>query len=155
MKEKGIYEKIFSSNVYKERHSQYKKGKYISLKSNLEFFFDSSWEYIRMKQLDKDEKVVFWFKNEEFVTKYQVKNKVHDYIPDFFILYVDGSIIIEEIKNYEDEYSIAKKEAIQSFCKDNICTYKLLFKKDVLNTIEQKRLQKDFVKKYHGIDFYA
>ena len=45
-------------------NSKYKKGYYISMRDNNKKWFDSSYELSRMKQLDLDDNVMEWSKND-------------------------------------------------------------------------------------------
>ena len=71
---------------------------FYSKKNNEWFFADSTWEVIRMEQLENDDNVVFWEKSKDRIYYEDENNKSHYYIPDLKIINVDNTIIVEEIK---------------------------------------------------------
>ena len=109
----------------------YKTGYYISKLSGKSEFYASSYELIRMQQLD--ELGVTWTKRHKIAIPYRDDdNKQRHYIPDFLV----GGINIEEVKplksiqtNYENAYT--KIVAAKKFCKMNGYKFKIITEKEL------------------------
>lgn len=85
-------------------------GWYTSSKTGNQEYYSSSYELRRMEELDIDDSVVTWTKNHDFIVKYTLHDKVRAYKPDFYIEYVMGKLVIEEIKGFVPE------EDIEQYC---------------------------------------
>jgi hypothetical protein len=109
-----------------------KRGYYKNKKNNVEEYFHSSWEEILMIQLDEDPTVKNWTKKHNLVVKYKHNGILKSYLPDFYIEYIDGTIIIEEVKGYIEDIEIfkLKKKACEKFCSENKFKYKINFMKN-------------------------
>lgn len=70
------------------------KGYFQSTKSGKWFPAASSYEFLRMKQLDEDPLIAEWDRSVPTV----IYNGNKRYIPDFYTKYTDGSVVIEEVK---------------------------------------------------------
>lgn len=100
---------------------KYKHGKYKSKMSGKTESYDSSYELIRMKQLD--EMRLPWTKKHSIVIPYKSSNGVwKNYIPDFLI---NGNIVeeVKPLKCIESNFNNAKLKinAARKFCK--LCGY--------------------------------
>ena len=106
------------------------KGYYTSTKANEKFRFDSFAEMIRMILLDRDDSVISWTKRHGIRIKYKLDGEIKNYVPDFMIIKVDGTSVIEEVKGYENaKKKELKFDALRGYCADNgyissIVTYK-------------------------------
>ncbi len=114
---------------YKQTHGEYpfektmnkskrgKKGYYISTKTKIKEYYHSSWEMIRMQELDNDENVYFWTKKHKIcipLSTTPISKKW--YLPDFVIEFVDGIKIIEEVKGYvrdQELFDLKCRKAIE------------------------------------------
>lgn len=108
-------------------HGHHKKGYYISKITGNKERYDSSWELIKMKNLDKQK--VYWTKLHNIVIPYFIKGIKHHYVPDFLI----EDRIVEEIK--PKELALNQKIKLKSglkFCKYNNYIFKMIcFKNDL------------------------
>ena len=85
------------SNGTNTRTTYGKNGHYISTKTQIREFYNSSWELVSMQELDIDSTVVTWTK------KHKIHINIspgHRYIPDFLITYISGIVVLEEVKGY-------------------------------------------------------
>ena len=108
------YKKSF---VGKNFHNKYKKSKYRSEKNGkiTLVYYDSSWEYRRMKELDHDESIVSWSRCKDKIKWSEISGKTHYYNPDFDILYKNGERVVEEIKGYYNAEAQFKIEAAKDY----------------------------------------
>lgn len=101
------------------------KGTYVGEDRTKRVHFRSSWEFIRMCELDADKTVVSW--QSEFTSiPYVLESKKHRYVPDFHVQYVDGRHALEEVKPFElrnTPMNVAKREAALQYCLANGWTY--------------------------------
>lgn len=132
-------EKISKSNIRRLKdneetfaYNSCKKGYVLNETTNGNEFFHSSWEELRMEELNTNKKVKKWTKKHGISIEYLYNNNVHIYLPDFYIEYEDGEIIIEEVKGYienEDKF-LCKMRALKSYCKKNEIKFKINFFKN-------------------------
>lgn len=104
-----------------------KRGHYISLKTGIEEYFHSSWEHIRMMELDEDDDVVYWTKKHKICIKL---GKRRWYIPDFLIEYKNGKKVLEEVKGYvrnKELFNLQIQKANEYIESNNITEYKVNF----------------------------
>ncbi len=96
----------------------YCDGEYLSYKTKQLEFYDSSWELLRMVELDNDNDVKFWTKKHKIYVKYEFNGQVRRHIPDFYILKNDGIIFIEEIKGWvkDEEKLKCQISSIKEYC---------------------------------------
>lgn len=90
---------------------------------------DSTYEAIRIKQLEADPNVI----GIKRATRIPLGDGKH-YIPDIEIKYKDGSTVIEEIKpvyKLGDEKIIAKEKAAREFLKDSDVGYRIVSENDI------------------------
>ena len=97
-------------------------GNYISTKTMVEEWYQSSYELIRMQELDLDINVKNWTKKHKINIKLSEKTW---YIPDFLIELIDGSKILEEVKGYARDKDLFDKqiELANLYCKKNNMMY--------------------------------
>lgn len=96
----------------------YCDGEYLSYKTKQLEFYDSSWELLRMVELDNDNDVKFWTKKHKIYVKYEFNGQIRRHIPDFYILKNDGIIFIEEIKGWvkDEEKLKCQISSIKEYC---------------------------------------
>ena len=75
-------------------HKNFTTGYFHSSKSGKWFPAASSYEFLRMKQLDENPRVLAWDRNVPWIRYGQNRR----YVPDFFVTYTDGQIVVEEVK---------------------------------------------------------
>jgi hypothetical protein len=83
-----------------------KRGWYTSTKTNDEEYYHSSWEELKMKELDSNGDIIFWTKKHSHVIEYYDKNIKKRYLPDFLIN--DGKETMLEVKGYVSDVRIFK-----------------------------------------------
>jgi hypothetical protein len=104
-------------------------GEYFSYKTKQLEFYDSSWELLRMVELDDNEDVKFWTKKHKIYVEYEFNGRVSRHIPDFYIINNDGKILIEEIKGWSrgDDKLKSQIMAIKKYCNDRNIQYSINF----------------------------
>lgn len=116
------YKKGILNNKYKT-YTQGKCGNYISLKTNVNEWYHSSWELIRMIELDEDESVKYWTKKHKICIN--LGNKKY-YIPDFLIEFNNGTKLLEEVKGYvrnQELFELKNQKAKEYIKNNNIDNY--------------------------------
>lgn len=84
-------------------------GDYVSSKTELKEYFHSSWEFVRMKELDDDPTVLHWTKKHKILIPLgNINGKPRKYIPDFLITYLDGRKVLEEVKGFVRDEELFK-----------------------------------------------
>jgi len=116
--------KKMSNGEYEAKVHRGLMGHYISKKTNIKEYYHSSYELIRMMELDEDNKVVFWTKKHKICIQLEGK---HWYIPDFLIEYNSGKKTIEEVKGYirNKELFESQIKAATEYCKKEDYEYKI------------------------------
>lgn len=105
------------------------KTGYFRKSDGTEEWFDSSYEELRMDQLDQEE--VKWTKIHGIKIPYTNEKGLNTYyVPDFYIE-VDGVITIEEVKGWIKKSDLLKAEAGINFCKENKYSYRFLLGKEL------------------------
>lgn len=81
--------------------------------------FDSTWEASEAFELDRNENVDAWVKNDHlgFEILYIYKGVVRKYRPDFLIRLKNGRMLILEVKGREDHQSKTKRKALNEWVK--------------------------------------
>ena len=128
-------------------HNWGEKTLYQSTKTNEKHYADSLLERLRMIQLDSDNKVVYWTKKHKIKILYKAKTgDFHYYIPDFKIIYSDGSVVIEEVKGrMTDDVKIKTKYA-NVFCNNKGYVYRLITQRELNENGEYRKFIRDFRK---------
>ena len=119
-----IARKIASGEL--EKRCRGINGHYTSIKTGIQEFYHSSWELLRMQELDNDSTVLFWTKKHKIVIKLPIKGK---YIPDFLITYVNGEKKLEEVKGHVIDPEKFEKQILsaQEYCDKNNIIFVLNF----------------------------
>lgn len=130
-----------ANGEFKHKINNFKKGWYFSEKMKEKFWYDSTWEYLRMQILDIDNDVISWTKRHKIRISYKDNNIMRNYIPDFFI----NESIIEEIKgNFNNKKNLKIKiKALKKYCKTNNLNYNIIYYKD-LKLLCEKFLGQNF-----------
>ncbi len=80
--------------------------------------FDSTWEASTAYQLDHNENVQAWAKNDHlgFIVRYSYGGMTRRYLPDFLVRLMNGKMLVLEVKGNETEQDKAKHEALRDWC---------------------------------------
>lgn len=100
-------------------------GNFPSTKAGI-VHFDSAWELRRMKELDADVSIKTWSRSKHRIAWRDVDGKERTYFPDFDVEYVNGRIVVEEVKGFTDESSRLKIEAGADHCASQGIEYRVL-----------------------------
>jgi len=92
-----------------------KRGWRVSEKTNENEYFHSSWEEMKMQELDSDKNVKFWTKKHKFIIPYRFENVTKNYVPDFFIISESGKKIIIEVKGYIENEKKFKAKVLAAY----------------------------------------
>ena len=79
--------------------------------------FDSSWEASEAFELDRNEDVISWVKNDHigFAINYVFKGVVHRFYPDFLIKLNNKKMLILEVKGRDDQQNKTKREFLDEW----------------------------------------
>lgn len=79
--------------------------------------YDSSWEASESYELEHNEAVDSWAKNDHlgFVISYLYKGVVSSYYPDFLIRLKSGKMLVLEVKGVDDEKNRTKRAALKEW----------------------------------------
>ena len=74
--------------------------------------FDSTWEATESFELDKNENIESWAKNDHlnFFVHYVFGGVIHKYYPDFLIQLKNGKMLVLEVKGKDDQKNKTKRE---------------------------------------------
>lgn len=92
----------------------------VALKSHINLcVFDSKWEASEAFELDRNENVVAWAKNDHlgFEIAYVFEGIVHKYRPDFLIRLKNGSHLVLETKGQDTQKDKTKREFLDEWVK--------------------------------------
>jgi len=81
--------------------------------------FDSTWEASEAFELDRNENVLSWVKNDHigFVINYVYRGVIHKFYPDFLIKLKNGKMLILEVKGKDDQQNKTKREYLDEWVK--------------------------------------
>jgi len=81
--------------------------------------FDSTWEASEAFELERNENVEAWVKNDHlgFEILYIYKGVVRKYRPDFLIRLTNGKMLVLEVKGRDDQQSKTKRESLNEWVK--------------------------------------
>ena len=81
--------------------------------------WDSQWEMGTEQELDRNENVTSWVKNDHigFVIKYLYNGTIHDYYPDFLIRLKNNVTLVLEIKGVDDNQNKEKRRYLEQWIK--------------------------------------
>lgn len=79
--------------------------------------FDSTWEAFEAFELDRNENVVSWAKNDHlgFVINYVFRGVIHKFYPDFLIRLSNRKMLILEVKGMDDQQNKTKREFLNEW----------------------------------------
>jgi len=79
--------------------------------------YDSAWEASESFELDNNDAVVSWAKNDHlgFVISYLYKGVIHSFYPDFLIKLSNGKMLVLEVKGLDDEKNRTKRAALKEW----------------------------------------
>lgn len=92
-------ELVSSGKLLPSKNRGFKYGKYVKSNGEVEYY-RSSYEFERMLELDNDKNVANWTVRHGIKIPYVFCGISKNYLPDFKIEYIDGSVVIEEVKGY-------------------------------------------------------
>jgi len=125
-----------------------KKGAFHSSKSGKWFYSASSYEYVRMKQLDDDANVASWSRCLDRIS-YMDGDQPRYYVPDLDVTMADGTRVIEEIKpafKRNDPGVLAKEAAATDYYQKIGAKYRV---------ITQNEIGTDYIKEFDWSGFSA
>jgi type III restriction enzyme len=78
---------------------------------------DSTWEASEAFELDRNEKVMSWAKNDHlgFVITYVYRGVIHKYYPDFLMKLSNGKTLILEVKGKDDQQNKTKRDYLNEW----------------------------------------
>ncbi len=81
--------------------------------------FDSSWEASESYELERNNEVVSWVKNDHlgFIIKYIFDGVIHNYYPDFLIKLKNGKMLVLEVKGKDDQKNKTKRQYLDEWCR--------------------------------------
>lgn len=129
---KSITERILSGNF--KPYTHYKTGHFVSIKSNKQMYYRSSYELIALENLEADESVCE-FDTEIISIPYEHNNRTHNYIPDIWVKKSNGEVFLIEVKMkwaLDDEFVSAKAQAANKFCSNLSWKYLILTEDDLI-----------------------
>ncbi len=79
--------------------------------------YDSTWEASESYELENNDFVVSWAKNDHlgFVISYLYKGVVHSFYPDFLIKLNNGKTLVLEVKGVDNEMNRTKRSALKEW----------------------------------------
>lgn len=79
--------------------------------------YDSAWEASESYELDNNDSVFSWVKNDHlgFVISYIYKGIIHSFYPDFLIKLSNGKMLVLEVKGVDDEKNRTKRAALKEW----------------------------------------
>lgn len=134
------------------RKTRYHTGTHTSPKSLLEIKYRSGWELVVCKYLDADNEVSsYQYETIKIPYLSPTKYKPRFYIPDFIVLYRDGTTKIIEVKRKNQLSNIwvkAKAKAAMSWCeKQNVKTTYEFWTDDIVLPLKKMFEEKEKPKK--------
>jgi hypothetical protein len=108
-----------------------KKGYYYSHKNEKKIYYQSSWELEKFIELDNDQLVKSWLKNEVIIKYFNSqKNKNCHFIVDFLVEKTNGEKCLLEIKGIIDKNALDKAESLFEYARKNNLTPSFQTKKE-------------------------
>jgi len=113
-KEKPIKSTSDMQPWYSKKHNEYTVKSHIS-----HAIQDSSWEANATFELERNQEVISWVKNDHlgFEIQYIYNGVVHKYYPDYLICLKNGITIVLEIKGQDSQQEQTKREALDEWIK--------------------------------------
>jgi hypothetical protein len=128
-----IWRDVKSNGEVKTRKPKFREGWYHSTKMNQSFFYRSGYEAKVFELLDSWNGVLA-YTVEEFKIPYIFEGKQHEYIPDIFVAYTDGSKEVWEIKPATQtslEKNKAKWHFAENACKERNWIFRVITEKEI------------------------
>ena len=118
---------LVRSGKLNRRNKAFKTGYYFNSTTGEMEFYRSSYERNRMKNLNDDSSVKKWTTKHNIRIPYDIDGITHHYLPDFLIIFKDGTRVIEEVKGYiENEDLLHRKiKAARNYCKQRNIRYRI------------------------------
>jgi hypothetical protein len=119
--ERNLNLSISISQKYLDGGWEFAKGMHTSSKTNEQHYYRSSWELALMQSLDEDIEVITW-KSEFTRIPYIFEGAKHFYVPDFYVLFKDGTEQLIEVKPVSlrsTPKNAAKREVALEYCKEH------------------------------------
>lgn len=118
------------------KHNTGFKGEHFIGKKNegKEVYLRSSYESKYARMLDIDDNVCSW-EHEPLRIPYFFNGSIHNYVPDFLVKKLDGSVVLVEVKPNmltETLVNLAKQSAAQSWCELNGLTLITITEHDLI-----------------------
>ncbi|MBU2638553.1 MAG: DEAD/DEAH box helicase family protein [Nanoarchaeota archaeon] len=85
--------------------------------------FDSSWEASEAFELDRNNDIVAWVKNDHkndhlgFIINYVYRGVIHKFYPDFLVKLSNGKMLVLEVKGMDDQQNKTKREYLDEWIK--------------------------------------
>lgn len=127
---------MISKKKKRKKKCRYKRIEFFSLKANKLLKSRSGWEYAYFQYLDNNQDVKS-YEYESLKIPYlsnKKSGKIRNYIPDFIITYIDGTVLIVEIKpkRFLEKLQIKKKLiAAKEYAEKNKIQFKVLTEDDL------------------------
>lgn len=120
---------LIQSGKLNSRNKNFKHGYFYNNTTGKKEFYRSSYEKNRMEKLNADVNVRKWTTKHNIRIPYEVNGEIHYYLPDFFIMFNSGEVIIEEIKGYVNDKNLLKRKinAARKYCKKFGIKYKITY----------------------------
>jgi hypothetical protein len=114
------------------KHPYFHSG-WISTQKAGKIYCHSGWEKLRAKQLDDDSEVVTYVR-EPIRLLYQLRGTTRVYFPDFSVAYIDGTIVLEEVKGPipDKEMWRQKQKVGKTFCRKRGFEFRVVDSKKLL-----------------------
>ena len=79
--------------------------------------YDSRWEANESLELDRNQNVRAWVKNDHigFEITYSFKGIIHKYRPDYLVRLTNGRMLILEVKGQDDQQNQTKREFLSEW----------------------------------------
>lgn len=122
-----IISRLYSDGELSNENNKYKNGIYTA-KNNEEFLYSSSYELDSMIFFDSIDFIKKWTNKHGIRIKYYYNGLNRNYVPDFRIEFLNGESFIIEMKGWETEEVLVKKE----FALKEYPNYKLFYSVDDL-----------------------
>lgn len=127
---------MISKKKKRKKKCRYNRIEFFSLKANKLLKSRSGWEYAYFQYLDNNQDVKS-YEYESLKIPYlsnKKSGKIRNYIPDFIITYIDGTVLIIEIKpkRFLEKLQIKKKLiAAKEYAEKNKIQFKVLTEDDL------------------------
>lgn len=143
-----------NSNIY-GGNKKFKRGKYFSNIFNINFWYDSSWELCFIKYIEKIYKkgdIVNFSRCKDYIEYVSpIDNKIHRYLPDFYIEFSSGIKLVIELKPERlfksDQLVLSKKIAAKKYFYKKDINYIVLTEKELFISKKEKYYSKKINKK--------